>query len=199
MAESKKVKVGLVYSAKVGSSWLPVRIDKSLGHGRYQGASMPSGTKLTVPTTAIKGDGQTVEQWEKQNTPKPDETPAPAAAPTADGGAGSKKSAAAEQPAKAKKERKTAGPRKSLANAAVLVLADAKEPMNAKAIVEKATADGLYEPGKGKTPHATLYSAMLREARETDGRFQKTHRGLWELTAAGKTQVDAVKEAFAAK
>ena len=87
----------------------------------------------------------------------------------------------------------------SLAAALVLVLATAKEPMNAKAIVDAATANGWYEPGKGKTPWATLYSAMLREARETDGRFQKTQRGLWELTAAGKTQADAIKEAFAAK
>lgn len=103
--------------------------------------------------------------------------------------------------AEAKKERKPAGPRKSLTSAAVMVLAAAKEPMNAKAIVEKAVANSWYEPGKGLTPHATLYSAMLREARD-DGdkaRFRKAQRGLWELTDAGKAQVKAIEEAFAAK
>jgi len=119
-------------------------------------------------------------------------------APAADVGAGSKRAGKAGKPAK---ERKPAAPRKSLASAAVLVLAQAKEPMNAKAIVEAAVAAGWYEPGKGKTPHATLYSSMLREARD-DGekaRFRKSKRGMWELTDAGKAQVDAIKEALAAK
>ncbi len=122
----------------------------------------------------------------------------PAAPTAADVGAGSKKAGKADKPAK---EREPAAPRKSLANAAILVLADAKEPMNAKAIVDAAVAAGWYEPGKGKTPWATLYSSMLREARD-DGdkaRFRKTDRGLWELTAAGKAQVDAIRQAFAAK
>jgi hypothetical protein len=120
-------------------------------------------------------------------------------APTAaDVGAGAKKSGKADKPPK---ERKPAAPRKSLASAAVLVLAHAKEPMNTKAIVEAATAGGWYEPGKGKTPHATLYSCMLREARD-DGdktRFRKAKRGMWELTDAGKAEVDATRQAFAAK
>ncbi|MFB3893282.1 MAG: winged helix-turn-helix domain-containing protein [Phycisphaerae bacterium] len=120
------------------------------------------------------------------------------APPAADVGAGAKKSAKAGRTAKG---RKTAAPRKSLAGAAVLVLADAKEPMGAKAIVEAATAAGWYEPARGKTPHATLYSSMMREARDDgeEARFRKAKRGLWELTDAGKAQVAAVKEAMAAK
>ena len=64
------------------------------------------------------------------------------------------------------KKRQPKGPRHSLVNAAILVLAGAKEPMNAKAIVERATADRLYEPGDGKTPQATLYTVwtMLGKA-----------------------------------
>jgi hypothetical protein len=99
------------------------------------------------------------------------------------------------------KERKAGAPRKSLTNAAILVLAESKVPMNAKAIVEAATTNGCFTPGAGKTPWATLYSAMLVEARD-DGdkaRFRKAHRGLWELTDAGTAQVDAIKDAFAAK
>jgi hypothetical protein len=126
------------------------------------------------------------------------EADAKGSAPAADVGAGAKKSAKAGQTAK---ERKPAAPRKSLASAAVLVLAQAKEPMNAKAIVDAAIAGGWYERGKGKTPHATLYSSMLREARD-DGekaRFRKAERGMWELTDAGKAHVQAIREAFASK
>jgi len=126
------------------------------------------------------------------------EADAKGSAPAADVGAGAKKSGKAGKPAK---ERKSAAPRKSLASAAVLVLAQAKGPMNAKAIVDAAVAAGWYEPGKGKTPHATLYSSMLREARD-DGdkaRFRKAERGMWELTGAGTAQVAATKEALAAK
>jgi len=122
----------------------------------------------------------------------------PAAPTTADVGAGAKKSAKADRSAK---DRTPAAPRKSLASAAVLVLAEAKGPMGAKAIVDAAVAAGWYKPGQGKTPHATLYSSMLREARN-DGdkaRFRKAKRGMWELTEAGKTQADVIKEAFAAK
>jgi hypothetical protein len=96
----------------------------------------------------------------------------------------------------AAKKRQPKGPRHSLANAAILVLADAKEPMNAKAIVERATTDSLYEPGDGKTPEATLYAAMLRDKK---ARFHKADRGVWTLTDAGKAEVDAIRQAFASK
>ena len=81
-------------------------------------------------------------------------------------------------------------------DAAAKVLADSKEPMNAKAIVERATAEGPYEPGDGKTPEATLYSAMLRDKK---ARFHKADRGVWTLTDAGKAEVDAIRQALAAK
>jgi len=88
------------------------------------------------------------------------------------------------------------GPRRSLVNAAIIVLADAGEPLNAKSIVERATAAGLYEPGDGKTPEASLYSAMLRDAK---ARFQKADRGLWTLTDAGKAEIEAIRQTFTAK
>jgi len=181
MEAKRKIEIGKVYSTKVGGSWLPVRIDKSLGHGRYEGASLPSGKTVKVSTDAVKGDGQTVEQWTAQTAPKEHDLPTPPKR------AATKKTAKARQPK---------GPRQSLANAAILVLAKAKEPMNAKAVVEQATADGLYEPGKGKTPEATLYSAMLRDKK---ARFHKAERGVWTLTDAGKAEVDAIRQAFAAK
>jgi hypothetical protein len=68
--------------------------------------------------------------------------------------------------------------------------------MSAKAIVERATADGFYQPGDGRTPEATLYSAMLRDRK---ARFHKADRGVWTLTDAGKAEVDPIRQALAAK
>ena len=62
---------------------------------------------------------------------------------------------------------------------AAKVLAEAKEPLQAKAIADRAIAAGWQTTGK--TPHATLYAAMIREiAKKGKGsRFVKTDRGLF--------------------
>jgi hypothetical protein len=67
-------------------------------------------------------------------------------------------------------------------DAAARVLAEAGEPMNCKAIVETALAKGYWTTG-GKTPWATVYSAVIREiaAKGEQARFRKTARGLFEL------------------
>jgi len=89
---------------------------------------------------------------------------------------------AAKKPAQAKPDKPK---RVSLLDAAATVLADAKAPMQAKQIVEAVVERGLWKPGAGKTPHATLYAAMTREiaAKGKDARFRKVDRGQF---AAGK-------------
>lgn len=70
-------------------------------------------------------------------------------------------------------------PRKpSLLTLAAEVLAASKEPMSAKQIVEKIVASGSWS-SQGKTPEATLYSAMTREiaAKGASARFVKVTRG----------------------
>jgi hypothetical protein len=101
MNAKRKIEIGKVYSAKVGGSWLPVRIDKSLGHGRYECVAMPSGKTVKVSTDAVKGDGQTVEAWTAAHAPKADDVPAQ----VAEAKTGKTKAAAKE-----KKERKPSGP-----------------------------------------------------------------------------------------
>ena len=67
----------------------------------------------------------------------------------------------------------------SALDAAAKLLSGAKEPMNTKQMVEAMAAKGLWTSPGGKTPHATLYSAILREINEKgkEARFKKTERG----------------------
>ncbi len=69
--------------------------------------------------------------------------------------------------------------RLSAIDAAAKVLAAATEPMNAKQLIDAIVTQGLWTSPAGKTPHATLYSAILREikAKGTSARFTKTERG----------------------
>jgi len=97
---------------------------------------------------------------------------------------------AAEEGRQAKKAKaaKPKGERKpGILTLAADVLKDAKTPMDCKAIVEKVLAKGTWQT-KGKTPAATLYSAIIREiaTKGKEARFHKTDRGMFELSAAGK-------------
>jgi hypothetical protein len=67
----------------------------------------------------------------------------------------------------------------SALDAAAQVLAESKEPMNAKQMIDAMAAKGLWSSPGGKTPAATLYSAIIRElaTKGKDARFKKTERG----------------------
>jgi hypothetical protein len=73
----------------------------------------------------------------------------------------------------------------SALDAAAQVLAASKEPMNAKQMIDAMAAKGLWTSPGGKTPHATLYSAILREVgtKGKDARFKKTDRGHFAANA----------------
>jgi hypothetical protein len=73
--------------------------------------------------------------------------------------------------------------RTSAIDAAAKVLEGAKEPMACKELIEAMATKGLWKSPGGKTPHATLYSAILREINEKgkDARFKKTERGHFTL------------------
>ncbi len=99
----------------------------------------------------------------KQAAPKKASTVKPAAKKT--------KPAATKGEAKVKKL--------SAIDAAAKVLATAKEPMNCKELIEALAAKKLWTSPGGKTPHATLYSAILREiqTKGKDARFKNAERG----------------------
>jgi hypothetical protein len=92
-----------------------------------------------------------------------------------------RKAAAKDKPAKPAKEKRVSG-----LDLAAKVLADAGEPLAAKTIAERAIAAGWKT--NGKTPHATLYAAIIREIADKGGesRFRKVERGRFEATKAAK-------------
>lgn len=75
--------------------------------------------------------------------------------------------------------KKKAVKKTSAIDAAAKLLADAKEPLTTKEMIEAMASKGLWKSPGGKTPDRTLYSAILREivTKGKDARFKKTERG----------------------
>lgn len=75
---------------------------------------------------------------------------------------------------------KDAKPKKvSAIDAAAKVLRGSGEAMNSQEMIKAMSDRGLWSSPKGLTPHATLYSAILREisTKGNDSRFRKAERG----------------------
>jgi hypothetical protein len=95
--------------------------------------------------------------------------------------------AKAAKAAKPKGERKPAAEAKpkrvSALDAAATVLKAKGEAMRSGELIAAMTAQGLWSSPNGKTPHATLYAAILREigAKGKEARFRKTERGKFEF------------------
>ena len=77
---------------------------------------------------------------------------------------------------KEKKVRKLSG-----LDLAALVLTESKESLNSKTIAERAIASGWKT--NGKTPHATIYAAIIREIQNKGdaSRFEKVDRGRFQI------------------
>ena len=110
------------------------------------------------------------------------------AAQRAQGAQGAKKSGGKGKDAKDKKKatRANTGAQKakkpSGLDAAAKVLAEADEPLSSKQMVERMLEKGYWKTS-GKTPHATIYAAILRELQKKgdDARFRKVARGKFIL------------------
>ncbi len=79
----------------------------------------------------------------------------------------------------------------ALLDFAVRVLRDSSEPLGTKEMVAKIIGAGWWNT-KGRTPEATLYSAIIREIGCRDGktRFVKEGRGRFALTQEAKENAD---------
>lgn len=90
---------------------------------------------------------------------------------------------------KATTKAKVAKPKRvSALDAAAQVLEASGQPMQSKALIEAMASKGLWTSPGGKTPHATLYAAMLREinTKGNQARFKKVERGQFAFNAGAK-------------
>src|SRR5262245_21360090 len=103
-----------------------------------------------------------------------DATANPAAADAAKTGRRAKKA----KPAMAKTNGAASGKLSAL-DAAAKVLEESGQAMNCQALIQDRAAKGYWTSPKGKTPAATLYSALIRELKlkGKQARFEKTARG----------------------
>jgi hypothetical protein len=108
-------------------------------------------------------------------------TKAKAARPVEQNEAGATTPAPMKTNTKKAKEPKAKKP--SALDAAVRVLEEADQPMTCPEMIELMASKAYWTSPKGRTPAATLYSAVLREiaAKEKDARFVKTERGKFGL------------------
>ena len=78
-------------------------------------------------------------------------------------------------------------------DAAVKILEETGKPMSTREMVEEMAAKGYWKSPAGKTPSATLYSAILRELKTkgSEARFKKVDRGRFALNEKRKETADA--------
>jgi len=181
-----EVQIGETYRCKVSGNMADVRITGENPHGGYDGVNVLTNRKVRVKSPQRlrgKSPARPAKRSKIVSLAQHEaEAAAEAKAPTA------KRARKATGKAKTAPKHHTGqrdakgAKRPSGLDAAARVLAEAGEPMNAKAIAETALAKG-YWATKGETPWATIYAAVIREiaAKGDDSRFRKVDRGKFEL------------------
>jgi hypothetical protein len=91
----------------------------------------------------------------------------------------SAKTAKAVPPKVAKPDPEPKPKKLSALDAAAKVLVESTQPMTTREMIDAIATKGYWTSPGGKTPHATLYSAILREitAKGAAARFAKAERG----------------------
>ena len=182
--KANDVKIGGEYMARISKTPFPVRIVAEKPSGGWSGINLNNQKKVFISLARLLQElpaaAETTVTTDGNLTVV--EVP-PATVETID--------STSEKPKRDRKPKVDATPpegRKSLSqlDAAVKVLGDATEPLTTKQMVEAMATKGYWTSPGGKTPHATLYSAILRElqSKGETGRFIKTDRGHFRLRTA---------------
>ena len=211
--KTNDVKVGGVYTAKVTDKLVPVRIDAESRHGGWEGTNMATGKKVRIKSpqrlrAEVKADGAkaaeagdaadavgtAVGAKQPRAAAKPAAKKATTSPTAATGAKDAPKATTKRKGPKAATRAKQGEPKAkkpSGLDAAAKVLAEAKKPMTCREIVDMAFEKKYWKSG-GKTPAATVYSAMIREI-ATDSkksRFKKVERGKFVLNPAATAKGD---------
>ena len=152
-------------------------------HGRCEcGTAFSLGKKLV----RVNGDTKSLDFPAAETI----EQPSASAKAMADKKAPASAKATAGKPEKTPRKREAGQPSPRLRqagkmsglDAAAKVLADAREPLDTKTMVERMIGQGLWTTG-GKTPAATIYAAIIREiaVKGDASRFVKSDRGKFAI------------------
>jgi len=191
--KKSEVKVGQAYLAKVSDRVVSVRIDSVHSRQGWNGTNTATGKRIHIksaqrlrgPAKADKKKLAAVAKGDQENARLRDER-----AKVPDGMTASERAMAKSARPKAKTAAKPNGKpkRMSALDAAAAVLKKANGPMNCKALITVMAEQGLWKSPGGKTPHSTIYAAMLREAstKGAKARFKKVDRGLFAFNAEAK-------------
>jgi len=183
-----EVTIGGKYYANVTGKKVEVKIDSEKPGGGWFATNLATGKKIVIRTAQRlhgevgKGKSATKTQSVSQVEPPADENSdlVPLKPKR------SAKSGQGQETKRASKKTEGQEPKRLSALAAAhKVLCEATEPLNVQQMIEAMTAKGYWTSPGGKTPHATLYSAILRElAKGEASRFVKTDRGRFVAASA---------------
>jgi hypothetical protein len=168
------VKIGGEYEARIGKETVQVRITAEKASGGWSAINLATGKKVFISMARLLKEIGGTKVTSKDNLTIVEVPPATVET------IGTQKPT---KPARKKTDTTPAGKPLSQLQAAVKVLGESKEPLTTKQMVEAMAAKNYWSSPGGKTPHATLYSAILREL-QTKGeasRFLKTDRGHFAL------------------
>jgi len=175
--KKNEVKIGGVYVAKVSDRLVSVRIDSTHSKGGWNATNTATGRRIRIKSAQrLRGAvGKTAKTQATEVVKAKKASGVKSEKAQATGNAVTKKA----MPKQAGGEKKPK--RVSALDAAAQVLIKAEAPMRAQELIAAMAEQGLWSSPAGKTPHATLYAAMLREARDKGAasRFRKVDRGMF--------------------
>ena len=170
--KKNEVKVGGLYHARVSDKLVTVRIDSAHSAGGWNGTNTRTGKRIRIKSAQrLRDPAKGAVKAEASEAPK---------ATVVKDEKGKAACGTATKKAKAKKPTGETKPKRvSALDAAAQVLAKAGKPMRAQELIAAMAEQSLWKSPGGKTPHATLYAAMMREARDKGAasRFKNVDRG----------------------
>jgi hypothetical protein len=168
-----EITIGGTYLAKVSNRVVPVRIDAENAHGGWDATNLLTGKKVRIKSAQrlrcpANRDGSPQTQPEVQ--------------PVTDDGKKASK-AKGKKTAKAKAEGEAKEKRLGCLDAAARVLGETGQAMTCQEMIDAMATKGYWTSPNGKTPAATLYSAIAREitTKAKESRFVKSERGKFAL------------------
>jgi hypothetical protein len=157
--KNEEIKISKIYAIKVGKNTVGVRIMSEHKDGGWVGSNIKTNKELII-RSADRFIGLYEAKNDKAKSSKP-----------------SKKEKQFSPKPENVKPSKQGG-----LTIAAQILQEAGQPLNCQEMVKQMLEKGLWKTD-GKTPAATIYSAIIREIKEKgpQSRFRKTERGKFEF------------------